>query len=185
MADLTTLANVKEYLDIEADNTTFDSLLERLITAASRQIEAYCHRKIDTQSYSESYDGNASDILFLAHTPVVSVNLLSIDGESLQADEFKVYDDYVRLVSRLFTGGDLNISIEYSAGYFDAQTESPPADIEDACIQLVAFKFNVRGSDGLAERRVNQTADSFAGAAIPLSVAVILDKYRIPQLGVV
>jgi hypothetical protein len=61
---------------------------------------------------------------------------------------------------------------------FDAQAGSPPADLEDACIQLVAFKHTMHGSDGLAERRVNQTTDTFAGLSIPLTVAVILDKYR-------
>lgn len=185
MVDLTTLAKAKEYLDIESDDAEFDSLLERLITASSRQIEAYCGRRFEIQSYSEQYDGNASDILFLDNSPVVSVATLSIDDESIQAEDFKVYDDYVRLVSRLFTPGELSVSIEYSAGYFDAQAESPPADIEDACIQLVAFKYNLRGAEGLSERRVNQASDSFAGVAIPLSVAIILDKYRRAKLGAV
>ena len=185
MSDLATLTNVKEYLDIESDDTTFDSLIGRLITASSRQIEAYCGRVFEIQSYTENHDGNASDILFLNNTPVVSVASVSIDGESLGVDEFKVYDDYLRLVSGLFTPGRLNVSVDYTAGYYDAQTESPPSDLEDACIQLVAFKFNLRGADGLAERRVNESAESFAGAAIPLAVAIILDKYRRPRHGAV
>jgi len=185
MADLTTLANVKEYLDIEADDNAYDSLIQRLITASSSQVETYCNRVFETQDYSESYDGNASDILFMNNTPIVSVTSLSIEGEGLDPDEFKVYDDYVRLVSRLFTPGQLNVSVQYSAGYYDPQTESPPADVEDACIQLVAFKFNLRGAEGLDERRVNQNAESFAGVAIPLSVAIILDKYRRPRHGAV
>ncbi|GAB4332485.1 MAG: hypothetical protein Kow0099_04250 [Candidatus Abyssubacteria bacterium] len=182
MADLTTLSNLKEYLDIEQDDTEFDSLLARLIEASSRQIEAYCRRTLDIQSYSESYDGNASDILFLRQTPIVSVASLTIDEEPVAAEDFKVYDDYVRLLSRLFRPGTLNVSVAYTAGYYDASTESPPADVEDACIQLAAFKYNLRGAEGLAERRINQTADSFAGLAIPLSVAIILDRYRRPKL---
>ena len=185
MIDLTTLANVKEYLDIEPDDTRFDSVIGKLITASSRQVEGYCNRRLEICAFTENYDGNASDILFLKNTPIVSVTSLSMDDEPFQAEEFKVYDDYVRLVSRLFTRGDLNISIEYSAGWFDAETESPPADVEDACIQLVAFKFGLRGAEGLAERRVNQSTDRFAGAAIPLSVAIILDKYRRARMGAV
>ena len=65
MADLTTLADVKEYLDIEADDNAYDSLIQRLITASSSQVETYCNRVFETQDYSESYDGNASDILFM------------------------------------------------------------------------------------------------------------------------
>ena len=154
MADLTTLADVKEYLDIEADDNAYDSLIQRLITASSSQVETYCNRVFETQDYSESYDGNASDILFMNNTPIVSVTSLSIEGEGLDPDEFKVYDDYVRLVSGLFTPGQLNVSVQYSAGYYDPQTESPPADVEDACIQLVDFKFNLRGAEGLDERGV-------------------------------
>jgi hypothetical protein len=109
MIELTTLANVKEYLDIEADDTSRDSFLERLIEASSRQIEAFCGRRFEIQAYSETYDGNASDILFLKNTPIVSVTDVSMDGESVPADEFKVYDDYVRLLSRLFIPGSRNI----------------------------------------------------------------------------
>jgi len=185
MADLTTLANVKEYLDIESDDSSYDSLLTRLITASSRQVETYCNRLLDTQDHSETYDGSASDILFLKNNPIVSVGSLAIDDESVEADEFKVYDDYLRLVSGLFTVGKLNVAVEYSAGYYDPQSESPPSDVEDACIQLVAFKFSLRGAEGLDERRVNQNIESFAGAAIPLSAAIILDKYRRPRHGAV
>jgi hypothetical protein len=113
------------------------------------------------------------------------VSSLSIDDEDIDAADFKVYDDYVRLVSRLFTTGALNVSIEYSAGFFDPQTESPPADLEDACIQLVAFKFNLRAADGLSQSRVNQVTYSYADLAVPLSVAVILDKYRRPRVAAV
>lgn len=185
MADLTTLATVKEYLDIESADSSSDSLLERLIAASSRQAETYCNRVFEIADYSETYDGNASDILFLKNSPIVSVASLWIDSESVAAQDFKIYDDYLRLVSELFTPGELNVSVSYSAGYYDPQAESPPSDVEDACIQLVAFKFNLRGAEGLEQRRVNQTAESFAGAAIPLSVAIILDKYRRPRYGAV
>jgi len=185
MADLTTLANVKEYLDIESDDDSLDSLLERLIAASSRQMEAYCNRVFEVQSYSETYDGTASDLIFLKNTPIQSVSSLSIDDGALEADEFKIYDDYLHLVSGLFTPGQLNVSVQYSAGCYDPQTESPPSEVEDACIQLTAFKFNLRGAEALDERRVNQNTESFSGAAIPLSVAIILDKYRRPRHGAV
>jgi hypothetical protein len=178
MPDLTTLANVKEYLDIESSDTKYDQTLTRLISAASRQIESYCSRFFEIRAYNESYDGNASDILVLANTPLVSITSVSIDGEIIASEDYKVYDDYVRLVERLFTPGKQNVSVQYSAGLYDAASESPPADLEDACIQLIAFKYTMRGSEGLSQRHVNQVSDSFAGAAIPLSVALILDKYR-------
>jgi uncharacterized phiE125 gp8 family phage protein len=185
MADLTTLADVKEYLDIGADEATFDSLLGRLITASSRQIEAHCGRALEIKSYTETYDGNASDILFLDNTPIVSVVSLELDGEAVQPEDYKAHDDYIRLLSRLFAPGELNVAVTYSAGLFDAGAGAPPADLEDACIQLVAFKFNLRGADGLTDRRANQTAEKFVGAAIPLSVAIILDKYRKVKVGAV
>jgi hypothetical protein len=185
MADLTTLATVKEYLEIETSDTEFDSLLTRQITASSRQIEIYCNRAFDIQSYSETYDGTASDLLFLKQTPIQSVTSLSIDDESLGADEFKIYDDYLRLVSGLFTVGKLNVAVQYTAGHYDSQSASPPSDVEDACVQLVAFKFNLRSAEGLEARRINQSSESFAGVAIPLSVAVILDIYRRRRHGVI
>jgi hypothetical protein len=185
MPDLTTVANVKEYLDIDSGDTTFDSLIDRLIKAASMQIESYCNCDFQTKDYSEDYDGSASDILFLSHVPIVSVTSLSIGDEAVDAADFKVYGEYLRLVARLFTSGKLNVSVEYSAGYFDPQTESPPDDLEDACIQLTAFKFSLRGADGFKQRHVNQITYSYADLAIPLSAAIILDKYRRPRMAAV
>ncbi len=185
MADLTTVATVKEYIDITSEDTAFDSLIERLIKASTAQIESYCGRVFQIEDYTEHYDGTASDILFLKHTPVVSISSLSIDDEQVDAAEFKVYDDYVRLIARLFTPGALNVSVEYSAGYFDPQTESPPPDLEDACVQLAAFKFNLRAADGLAQSRVNEITYSYVDLAIPLSVAVIVDKYRRPRVAAI
>ncbi|RJP24764.1 MAG: hypothetical protein C4520_03530 [Candidatus Abyssobacteria bacterium SURF_5] len=185
MADLTTLANVKEHLDIESGETQFDQLLARMITASSRQIEAYCNRTFGITARTELYDGNASDILFLDHTPIVSVASVAIDEEAMAADEYKVYDDYVRLCSRLFTPGEQNVEIQYSAGFYDPAIESPPPDLEDACIQLVSFKYFMRGAEGITSRQVNKVTDNFASAAIPLSVALILDKYRRARVGAV
>ena len=185
MPDLTTLADVKEYLDIETGDTRHDQLLARLITAASRQIEIYCRRSFDIRACTETLDGNASDILFLANTPLVSVASVSIDGEALAPAEYKAYDEYIRLVDRVFAPGLRNVAIDYSAGLYTPGTDSPPADLEDACIQLVSFKYTLRGAEALERREVNQVTDSFAAMAIPLSVALTLDKYRRPLVGAV
>ena len=174
MNELTTLKAVKDYLDIGEGDTSSDTRLCMLIEASSLHCEVYCRRVFEVVNYSETYDGNACDILFVKHTPITAVWTLQQDGEGIAAEDFKFYDDYLRLQQSLFTPGELNVAVSYSAGYYDpSKGESPPSDVEDACIQLVAFKYMFRQSSDAKDR-----SGGLEGAALPLSVAIILDKYR-------
>ena len=161
--DFVGLSDVKAYLDIDRVEHGQDDRLRGLITAASRQIERYCNRFIAIRPYSELHDGNASDILFLRHAPIRCIESLLIQGKPLQPDEYKAHDDYVRLESRLFGAYPDSVLVAYCAGYYYPDIESPPQPIVDACIELVAFKFQSQCDEGL----------------IPLSVAILLDNYRI------
>src|SRR6185312_554641 len=78
--DLTTLANVKAWFSPPLTTTADDTLLTRLISAASQYIQAWLGRQIASQSYMETRDGAGGRKLVLANAPVTAVATLSIDG---------------------------------------------------------------------------------------------------------
>jgi len=92
-ADLTTVANVKDWTEIA--NTKDDGLLARLIRASSGAVMVYLNRRnLLTATYTESYPGNNSDRLVLPNYPVVSVSALSISGQAIQKSPDRIQPGY-------------------------------------------------------------------------------------------
>lgn len=183
MADYTTLTTVKTHLDVAAADTTFDASLTRLIVATSRQIDAYCGRGIAQAAYTDALDGSGTAILFPRESPVVAVTSVTRESETVDLATVAVYPDYLRLNDgSVWTRGARNIVVAYTAGFYDSGSANPPADIEDACVQLVAFKFTRRGREGLDSERVAQHTDALEPAPIPASVTALLAPYRRPRL---
>ena len=82
-ADLTTLANVKDWLNVQG--STDDVRLQRLLTASSVFIQRWLNRWIASQSYSDVFDGQGNDMIIFPNYPVSSVQSLSIDTISIPA----------------------------------------------------------------------------------------------------
>lgn len=184
MADYTTLTAVKSHLDVAAADTTFDALLTRLVTAASRQIDAYCGRGIAQAAYVDALDGSGTPLLFPRESPLVALTAATRAGESVDLATVTIYPDYLRLTDgSVWTSGARNIVVSYTAGFYDSGSAGPPADIEDACIQLVAFKFTRRGREGLDSERVAQQVDALEPTPLPASVTALLAPYRRPRVG--
>lgn len=71
---LTTLADVKTFLQIPVSNTTQDTLLNMLIGDASSVITNYLRgRRLDQDTYTEFYSGNGTRFVILKQRPVFSV----------------------------------------------------------------------------------------------------------------
>ena len=89
--DLTTVANVKDWLEIPLDDTTDDNLIQACITAAGTywlwrtglapQNGEYTGSPLNSQvSVTETYNGNGSPRMFLRLIPIVSVQSLVINA---------------------------------------------------------------------------------------------------------
>lgn len=102
----------------------FSETVEAMITEHTGEVYG------STQQYTEDYDGDGTDTLFLKHSPVVSVSSLSIDDVNYQSTEYEVYDSgYIRLVGyrgsaidnalgtygAVFPIGQNNITVVYTA----------------------------------------------------------------------
>ena len=88
---LTTLERVKEELEIT--DSSMDSVLQRLINAASDAIERYTGRKFARVTLTEHVPGYGSDKLTLSHTPLVEIDEIRF-GEANQTPSVIPSGDY-------------------------------------------------------------------------------------------
>tara|TARA_Y100000310_G_scaffold344956_1_gene460767 strand:+ start:13690 stop:14535 length:846 start_codon:yes stop_codon:yes gene_type:complete len=79
MADLTSTANVKEYLGIAAAITTYDTLIGNLVTRVSRAIETYCNRTFNSTTYvMERYDPSQTPLIYIKNYPIISLTRVTV-----------------------------------------------------------------------------------------------------------
>jgi uncharacterized phiE125 gp8 family phage protein len=177
MADLTTLANLKAWLNLTA--TGDDALLGRLVTAASAFVENWLGRAAATTSYVETRDGTGGTTLVFAVTPVTAVTALTIDNHPIAPSPDGVAPGYVFSPSRLaligggFRRGLANVTVSYQAGY-----AATPPEIEQAVIALAALRYRERERIGLVSKGLAGETTSFAQKDMPADVATALQRYR-------
>jgi uncharacterized phiE125 gp8 family phage protein len=166
---LTTLADVKEHLRIEAADSTEDTFLEKLIDRCTSRIESHVNRKLKKRSYAELYDGSGTQKLLLNQFPITALTSVNIDqGQDflpstdvdieaivIQAEEgllswSGVVNSSSAFNAGIWSAGVRNIQVVYEAGY-----DPIPDDLAAACIKLVAVEFN----------RAREGADAFAAEA--------------------
>lgn len=176
---------VKEYVGDAGVDVDVDELLCNLINNVSRSIDSYVGEVFYIAGYTEYFDGDNTDRIIPEHYPV---NLIT----SLHSDEDRVFDAttlidstsyvivnkiYVRLLANeYFENGIQNIKLVYQAG-----PSSVPLDLQQACAEIVAWKFKEgRGGGDLnvqSKTRTDSTTTYF-GEAIPKSAKAVLDRYK-------
>ena len=86
---LTTLAAVKDWLDIETD--TSDTGLVRLINSASQFILNYLNRdSFQRRTYTQNFKGNGKDTMLLRNWPILSVASVGTMGRLITASTLGV-----------------------------------------------------------------------------------------------
>ena len=158
---LTTKEKVKEYLGITV--TDYDDLLDSLISRMSTFIEQYCNRSFDEAEHTEQYDGTLrnSGLIRLNQIPVSAIASIHDDTTRafgtetlIEASKYVFYGDsgVVQLDHGYeFKIGYQNIKVVYTAGY-----ATIPGDLEQATIELVAYKFQVRGKEGIRSEKLGR-----------------------------
>lgn len=178
--DLTTLANFKTEFDVDTDQ--HDTLLTRLVTKMSIHAQTYCGRLFTAQDYTEYYDGDGSQELFVRNYPINSVASIYDDTDReydsddlIDSDDIIIQgDDYcfgkVELEDGWFDPGRKNIKITYNAGY-----STVPADLEYAvqCLMMAAFLENTAGINAVVGDEV-----IYKPAKLRKSAKEVLDKYK-------
>jgi hypothetical protein len=132
--DLTTVAAVKSWVGIKADNLADDDNIQRCITAASSYWLWYCGKGPGADgtpnqspfnepvAYNENYDGPGGDRMFLRNTPILSVSVLTIGNMTIQQSQqfgqpgFVIDSSGKNLVLRGGGGGSQSFTTNFFGG---------------------------------------------------------------------
>ncbi len=177
-SDLTTLANLEAWLGLPTGNAD-EALLARLITATSAYIESWCDRAFAAQSYTETRDGTGAQRMAFAQTPVTAVANVTVNGQSIPAGDavsvpgFYFTPTMLYLNAVAFIRGFANVQLAYTAGF----TTTPP-EIEQACIELAAFRYREMERTGVASKGLAGETTSFVVKDMPPAVATILEGWK-------
>lgn len=190
--NLTTLANVKAYLG--SNTTTDDAQITRMIGAVSAFVYAYCARPFFyKRQVTEFYDGQQNTRIVLKRWPVLSVDALTIDGQSVPAVALPYLPSasgyFVRppeleppgnpqdlnVNGYQFNRGVLNVGVTYTAGYCVSK--------EAATIPTTPFKITAQQPYGsfMGDEGVTFTA---TGAALTqVTTAPSAGQYSVDAFG--
>ena len=176
--DLAQVSDAQLYLGLQP--TQDSDVLQALITAASTFIQSILGYNIAAASYTEIRSGHGRASLALRYRPVISVQSLTI-GNAAQVPSpgygqtgYTFDDTRLYLTNADFQFGIRNIAVTYTAGYPET-----PADLKQACVELVALKYALRQKAGLVSETGLQQVTAYSQRDMPASVATALQPYKI------
>jgi hypothetical protein len=190
---LITLADLREQLRVNPNDTANDVWWTKLIARSSRQAERYCDRIFQQQGYRETFRGgttaNDGDPLILNQAPVDPVSLLiSIDGTALDPANYGL-DQIAGLVYRVDAQrwtSETSIVAAYTGGF-----DVIPDDVQQAVLDLCTMDNSGRGRDPMLRasetpglgRQEYWVGGMPGGATIPQDIAGLLNPYRRGLIG--
>ena len=181
--DLTTLANVKQWLKVTTTND--DTLLSSLITAASQYIQTYCDRDFVQQEYTEVRSGKGTRSMQFANHPVSSVQKVmlgsllippapSVGDPNWPGVGYTFTPTLITLRGYLFWADVANVELVYTAGY-----ATIPADLVQAANELVGLRYRQRDHIGLTgSTGVDGQHIGYDDSALTPSLATLLSQYK-------
>lgn len=188
---LTTIDALKAELAIPANEMPGDSVLARAINAASDAIRQYCGRDFARRKTIEHKTGRGTPSLLLLLSPVVSVEMVSIQDEEIDPEELIIDKNagVLTLKCGVWPESDRpNVSVAYTGGWVTpAQAENEglerdlPHDIEEACLIIAANRLQARGqpldAQILQVEQIRVHWSEGGRQSIPQQAAMLLEPY--------
>lgn len=193
----TTASRLKSFLGISV--STYDTLLEILINAASDFIENEINRRLKQTAYSGSkVDGSGTHELVLPQWPVSSSETFKLYERSggtfgsdtwqeLDSDDYRIdYDAGIIRANFVFLQGFQNYKVDYTAGYaFDVNAGTYLSTLGLSDLELVVWKlagreFNKRkGAGDIQSMRLYNYSVTFTKEAYSDDeIKEVLSKYQ-------
>lgn len=126
--EYTTLDNLKEYLGIT--DTSFDTILEKVIKRVTQQFDKYLSRNLETKKYTEYIVVDEDDILITDFWPIQSIVTIKEDNADGDDVSYTRTDGNIIYLPEDFDG---TLYIEYNAWY---DTLADIQDVEQACLEV-------------------------------------------------
>lgn len=154
-----TVDEVKDYLNLQAEDTGADELIETLIAQVEALVEAdKLQRTIGSSTFTDFIDGDGTDTILLKNYPVIEITEIFDDldrdydeDSELDPDDMAVYDSgRVVYVDDVFSPGNRNIKVVYRAGYSPVPENLKLAIIKYVAAELLGSRTQVNAikSDG-------------------------------------
>ncbi|WP_096704232.1 hypothetical protein [Magnetospirillum sp. 15-1] len=194
---LTTVAAIKAEMGITsgADDAWFQDAIER----ASAAVRSWCNCIFTQETISQVIRlQHPEDSLMLTRVPVVSVDIIAVNGKELGAGDYE-HDAATGLIYRLDAAGDHirwptgKVVVEYSAGFIlpGDPGRTLPHDVERATLLLMKADYFGRQRDPLVKSENVSDALSTSywvggfrdGGTLPPEVEGLLSPYRHPAIG--
>lgn len=178
------LSQVKAYMGIST--STDDALLTSMISRAEGLIDAYTDRHfaaVTETHYYTSEDVYDNDLLMFGDDLLSVTKLINGDGVEIPSANIKLLPRNtlpkwgIHLNSGFswsFLDSDSEIAVTGTWGY----SETPPADIEHACVRLTAFMYRQKDTSADIDRPI-VTGDgvTLMPTNLPSDVTRLLDRY--------
>jgi hypothetical protein len=175
--DLTTVADVQEFLSLPVGQDA--GLLQTLISNASTLIHGELNRYILQMPYTETRNGRGTYAMQTDGYPITAVSSVTIDGVSVPAATSATASGYVAgtgliyLRGYTFSRGVQNVVLSYTAGL-----TAVPGDLAQACVEIVATKYNRRRDLHVSGKTLGGETISYTMADIPASAKLALANYQ-------
>jgi len=138
---LTTIERVKRELAITELKDDADTLITELIESVSRMVEDYCNRIFVYGEYTEIFNGEGQNRIYLKGFPVYEIKSIKINGEEITDYEKNLQIGEI-YYSKGFPFGYQNIEITYTTGYdIENPSYKTPPDLEQAIVEEVIARF--------------------------------------------
>lgn len=176
--DLTTLASFEQFKTLPSGNAD-EALISALITAVSAGIATICGRVFQVQPYTDQRNGTGGKILPLTQVPVTAVASVMVDGIAIPSGDplttagFFFDAKRVYLNGYRFSKGLQNVSVAYTAGF-----AAIPADLAQACNELVALRYAERPHFDLISKAMAGETTAFVTKDMKSSTALVLDRFK-------
>jgi len=177
MSDLATVDDVKSFLGNQA-NVTDDGLIDSLISGEGAFILSWIGRSFDAATYTDLFSGGGGQEHLLENYPVETITSVVIDGASIpqaatiQDRGYMLFDDRILLFGYQFSWGRRNCQIIYTAG------QDVPADVKQACVELVSYRYRSRDRIGLASKSIAGETTAYVTKDMPDHVKTLLQRHR-------
>lgn len=193
--NLITLEELKQWLQIEKEDTSNDLILNIYIEGCTEMITGLIGRNIFAEDYVEKYAGTDTNSLVLKHFPVNDVKeiVYIVDNEivgkvedyELKAKSGILYKDlawWVEGGSRLMSGNltypRRHIRVSYNAGY-----DKVPGDLKLLALQLISsqigFDKSESSTQGLRRYTISDVTWEWKNEnKLTESQQAIISKYR-------
>jgi hypothetical protein len=183
---LCTLDEVKNFIGMTGSRQLDDDLIEDLCDRVTVIFERHCGREsFKDQSYTEFYDGENSEHLFVNNVPIVSVTSIHNDTEwvwgtdtLLDAANYRIVDGkYIVFKSERIAKSDQSIKISYVAGY-----ESIPKDLKQVAIEEAARRYKHRKDFDVISKTLSDGTSDYAPPGLLRSTVGVLNFYRLNSI---